>query len=261
MHPKTQFRFLLKLVGVYFVILGLLDLVTELAGLFADFDTVVGGEYLVYFVRNWTYLVVELAAGLYVFFGANWIVNAAFASPHPCCPHCGYSLQTDQARCPECGAEISSTSQDDKLGDISPDATSHKLTVVSNTPMLEVLMRRLEEAKIDAFSATERAAGELFSGGELSVGVWVKSAQDLERASEILRELQAQRTCIRCPNCQCDLRGHTARSTCPECGHDLPAPLPDVECPDCGKAGPAGFERCWNCEESLPDPIQKPSAT
>ncbi len=255
MHPKTLFRLLLKLVGVYFVILGLVDLVSELAALLTGFDSVVSGDSWPFFIKSWTYFVVELAVGVYLFFGANWIVDAAFASPHPCCPHCGYSLQTDQVRCPECGAEISSTSQDVKLGDNSPDATlSHKLTVVSNTPMLEVLMRRLEEASIDALSATERAAAELYSGGALSVSVWITSAQDLERASEIFREVQAQQTRIRCPNCQYDLRGHTGRSTCPECGHDLTAPSPDVECPKCGEAVPAGFELCWNCGEDMPDP-------
>ena len=123
MHPKTLFRLLLKLVGVYFVILGLVDLVSELAALLTGIDSVVSGEFWPYFLKRWTYFVVELAAGLYLFFGASWIVDAAFSSPHPCCPHCGYSLQTKQARCPECGAEIASNSQADKPVDNPPDAS------------------------------------------------------------------------------------------------------------------------------------------
>ena len=130
----------------------------------------------------------------------------------------------------------------------------HKLTVLSSAPMLEGLMGRLEEASIDAFSTTEHSAVELYSGGGSSVSVWIKSAQDLERASEILREVQAQQTRLRCSHCQYDLRGHTGRSTCPECGHDLTAQSPDVECPECGEAVPAGFELCWNCGEDMPDP-------
>ncbi len=127
MHPKTLFRLLLKLVGVYFVIFGLLGLVSEVAAILADFDSLVSslvsGDYSAHFSQTWTYIIVELAAGLYLFFRANWIVDAAFSTPHPCCPHCGYPLQTDQGRCPECGPEISSASQDDKPVDKSPDAT------------------------------------------------------------------------------------------------------------------------------------------
>ena len=119
--------------------------------------------------------------------------------------------------------------------------------------MLDEVMRRLEEASIEAFSTTERAGVELYSGGALSVSVWIRSAQDLAQASGILRAVQAEETRAKCPNCQYDLRGQAGRSTCPECGHDLTAPAPDVECPKCGEAVPGGFELCWNCGVSQPD--------
>ncbi len=122
MHPKTLFRLLLKLVGVCLVIFGLLGLTSGVAQILAEPDTALIGANMSWVVRRWTYIAVELAAGLHLFFRPNWIVDAAFSTPHPCCPHCTYPLQTDQARCPECGAEIPSTSQDDKPDDKSPDA-------------------------------------------------------------------------------------------------------------------------------------------
>ena len=40
----------------------------------------------------------------------------------------------------------------------------HKLTVARNSPMVQELMRRLEAASIDAFCASERGVGEIYSG-------------------------------------------------------------------------------------------------
>lgn len=129
----------------------------------------------------------------------------------------------------------------------------HKLTVLSNSPMVQELMRRLEEASIDAFSAMERGLGEIYAGVAPSIGVWIAEAEDLRRAARILREVMAQQTFITCPQCGYDLRGHTGKAVCPECGRDLTAPAPDVECPQCGEAVPAGFEVCWSCGVAIPD--------
>jgi len=133
----------------------------------------------------------------------------------------------------------------------------HKLTVLSNAPMVQELMRRLDEASIDAFTAPERGIGEIYTGLATSLGVWIAEAEDLDRAARILREVRAQQTFIRCPHCDYDLRGHAGEATCPECGRMLSAPAPDVECPACGEAVPAGFDICWNCGGTMPPPERR----
>jgi rubrerythrin len=120
--------------------------------------------------------------------------------------------------------------------------------------MVQELMRRLEEESIDAFNTPERGVGEIYSGTSMSIAVFISQAQHLQRAAQILREVRAQQTFIRCPHCDYDLRGHAGDAVCPECGRMLTAPAPDVECPDCGEAVPAGFDVCWNCGAAMPGP-------
>lgn len=128
----------------------------------------------------------------------------------------------------------------------------YKLAVLRSAVMVEEVMRRLEEAAIESFRATERSGAEAEMGGALSVSVWVKSAGYLERASQILREVQAEQTFARCPTCGYDLRGHAGKATCPECGRDLTSEAPEIECPSCGERAPANFEICWNCGADVP---------
>ena len=127
----------------------------------------------------------------------------------------------------------------------------HKLTVLANSPLIQELMRRLEDGSIDAFSATERAITEIYGGSAPSVSVWIAEAKDLERAREILREVQAQSSGHRSPGCDYDLRGHGGEATCPECGRSVTAAAPDVPCPRCHEEVPAGFQICWNCGADL----------
>ena len=117
--------------------------------------------------------------------------------------------------------------------------------------MVDELMRRLEEASIGAFCATERTVGEIYLGGPPSVSVWIKDSEQGTRAGEILREVQAQRTTPRCPKCGYDLRGHSGDTTCPECGDRLTAKATDRQCPRCHEAVPRDFEICWNCGADL----------
>ena len=123
MHPKTLFRILLKFAGVCLFIFGLLSLIPESAALLTDSDTGPVRMPLGYHVRMWTRITLEIAAGLYLFFRAGWIVDAAFSTPHPCCPHCAYRLQSGQAKCPECGADLPSNASGDQHTGDSPDAT------------------------------------------------------------------------------------------------------------------------------------------
>jgi len=120
--------------------------------------------------------------------------------------------------------------------------------------MVQELMRRLGAASIDAFSTYERGVGEVYSGVAPSIGVWIAEAEHLERAAQILRDVQAEQTFLQCPHCCYDLRGHTGKSICPEWGRDLTASVPNVECPGCGEAVPASFEVCWKCGAAVPGP-------
>ncbi len=117
--------------------------------------------------------------------------------------------------------------------------------------MAEELMRRFDEASIDASLSRHDPMPLVDIAGAPYVSVWIASPDELERASEILREVRTQRTYTRCPSCDYNLRGHTGEATCPECGHHLVAPTPDVYCPQCGESAPATFEVCWNCGASM----------
>jgi hypothetical protein len=53
---------------------------------------------------------VQLLLGLYLFFGAKWIVNKAIPSNRPYCPECGYDLSKSRGDvCPECGVALPRT--------------------------------------------------------------------------------------------------------------------------------------------------------
>ena len=123
----------------------------------------------------------------------------------------------------------------------------HKIAVVRNSPMVSEVLRLLEDASIEAFSATESTVGDLYLGGLPSVSIWVKDAARVSDAREILQEAQAQQTTIRCPACDYDLRGHSGETACPECGKSLTAKSGDHQCPKCGETVPQDFEICWNC--------------
>ncbi len=123
----------------------------------------------------------------------------------------------------------------------------HNIAVVRNSPMVLEVMRRLEDASIEAFTATESTVGDLYLGGLPSVSIWVKDAARVRDAREILQEVQAQQTRIRCPACDYDLRGHSGKATCPECGKSITAKSGDRQCPRCRETVPQDFEICWNC--------------
>ncbi len=90
--------------------------------------------------------------------------------------------------------------------------------------MVIEVMRRLENASIEAFTATESTVGDLYLGGLPSVSIWVKDAVKVRDARAILREVQAQQT-----------------------GKSIIAKSEDRQCPQCGETVPHDFEICWNC--------------
>ncbi len=121
--------------------------------------------------------------------------------------------------------------------------------------MIMALMSRLDEAGIRACRVTEAAPyGE--TGGPHRVAVYVGDAADLDRAREILHEVEVETTFVRCPGCEYDLSGHAGRTACPECGLDLTAPGPEITCPSCGEPVPGNFEVCWSCGGEMPTRIK-----
>lgn len=114
MKHKTWFRLVLKAMGVFFALQGAAYVVSSIPA-----TARVGWDFLVtgYFVGDWSMFLWEvsgcllgmpmLAAGLYLFFGGEWIVNKAIPSNRPYCPHCGYDLSRGGgAVCPECGVAL-----------------------------------------------------------------------------------------------------------------------------------------------------------
>ena len=106
MKYKTLFRMLLKAIGVWVFAEGISSfggsLLFYLGSLFLDRPGQVAFSegFPLYLVHP----VVQIAIGLYLFFGGTWIVDKAIPGNRPYCHECGYDL-TDAAGnvCAECG--------------------------------------------------------------------------------------------------------------------------------------------------------------
>jgi hypothetical protein len=114
MKHKTWFRLALKAMGVFFAIQGAVYTLANLPGfLMAVWNSFVSGISWGGVVDSFwqmsglLYGVPMLAAGLYLFFRGEWIVNKAIPSNRPYCPHCGYDLSRGGGTvCPECGVAL-----------------------------------------------------------------------------------------------------------------------------------------------------------
>ncbi len=110
MKYKTLFRVLLKVVGVWLGITGLVHFVQGLCytlNWYLD-----SGNFGTSIKFTSIYLaggLLEVIAGLYLFFGGKWIVNRAIPGNRPYCPECGYDLTGNKSgHCTECGTAIPS---------------------------------------------------------------------------------------------------------------------------------------------------------
>jgi hypothetical protein len=103
MRYKTLFRLLMKALGVWIFIIGATRLADEVfvwiwsslsapAGMHTSYGFgSIGG-------------IVELIAGLYLFFAGKWVVDLAIPSNRPYCHECGYDLSGATGNvCNECG--------------------------------------------------------------------------------------------------------------------------------------------------------------
>jgi hypothetical protein len=101
MKYKTLFRVLLKLIGVWVFIYGLMQGAAEVRFLPFVFDDEWGNPW------ESTRLIAAalgMALGLYLFLGGEWIVNQAIPGNRPYCHECGYDLsKVTGPECPECG--------------------------------------------------------------------------------------------------------------------------------------------------------------
>ncbi|MCG3136343.1 MAG: hypothetical protein HJJLKODD_00171 [Phycisphaerae bacterium] len=118
------------------------------------------------------------------------------------------------------------------------------------------LLDRLLDTGIPAMISGEEFAAAY--SGLMPVSIWIRDAEDLSRANQIVEAFDQQRSTTRitvendtyfgkCNECGYDLRGHQQSGHCPECGADFVVPPPERACPHCQKPVPVNFEICWYC--------------
>lgn len=111
MKYKTLFRMLLKVLGVWVFVEGLFGLVNMglswyVTSLYQPIPPLRFSEQWWVSVEPLAAPLVQIAIGLYLFFGGAWVANRAFPSNRPYCAECGYDLRGSAERCSECGAAV-----------------------------------------------------------------------------------------------------------------------------------------------------------
>ena len=106
MKYKTAFRLALKAFGVLLIFEQLPQLVSAATGIGIELSANrPANDIYAFSLSRMAGAIAGIVFGLYLFTGANWIVNKAIPSNRPYCPECGYELtgRTGDIRCPECG--------------------------------------------------------------------------------------------------------------------------------------------------------------
>jgi hypothetical protein len=99
MKYKTLCRLLVKLMGVYFVAMGLVYLVGQSCSVF-----MYSGQVRQTLIAMAAWGGGHLLVGGYLFFGGSWIVNRLIPSNRLYCHECGYDLTGSVGNvCAECG--------------------------------------------------------------------------------------------------------------------------------------------------------------
>ena len=91
------------------------------------------------------------------------------------------------------------------------------------SPRAYEILRRLQDASIDAQLTTEWGPVGLHLGGSPMASIWIADDADKLAAMEIVASVEdAPLEQTRCPQCGYDLRGHGGEVACPECGSSIP---------------------------------------
>lgn len=119
MKYKTLFRLALKFLGVWLAVQGILGLVVSLGVAVVATLQLKRGQWDFYiahiletFLQGAWPSVIYIAAGAYLFFRGEWIVDLAIPSNRRYCHECGYQLaEPVGAVCPECGVRLEGVGQ------------------------------------------------------------------------------------------------------------------------------------------------------
>ena len=109
MKYKTFFRLLLKALGVWLTVNGIIAsikyciLLVHEGGFGPGFPDNVDAWMMAELLQG----LLQIGFGLYLLLGGRWIVHKVIPSNRPYCLECGYDLTLIESnRCPECGTEF-----------------------------------------------------------------------------------------------------------------------------------------------------------